>query len=63
MSRFDAIALTGNSPKAEQIRLENGQVFGILEDTDENIWFGTVHGVCRFDGKTFTCFSEAEAKK
>jgi ligand-binding sensor domain-containing protein len=25
------------------------QIFGIIEDKDNNIWFGTMKGVCRFD--------------
>ena len=63
LSRFDANTLANHAPEAVQITQENGQVFGILEDTEENIWYGTEHGVCRFDGKGFNCFSEAEAKK
>jgi ligand-binding sensor domain-containing protein len=34
-------------------------VFFILEDADGKIWIGTRNvGLCRFDGKTFTSFSE-----
>ncbi len=36
---------------------EAGQVFGIVEDADGNIWFGTEQGVTRFDGKTFKRFN------
>ncbi len=34
-------------------------VFSIVEDTDGKIWVGTRNtDLCRFDGKTFTSFSE-----
>lgn len=34
-------------------------VFSIVEDKDGNIWLGTRNiGLCRFDGTTFTSFSE-----
>ena len=36
----------------------SGQVFGITEDRDGNIWFGTVNGVQRYDGKSFTNFPD-----
>ncbi len=32
------------------------QLFGKMEDSDGNIWFGTMHGPCRYDGVTFTYF-------
>ena len=34
----------------------DGQIFGILEDKQGNIWFGTEQGICRYDGKTFKYF-------
>jgi ligand-binding sensor domain-containing protein len=38
--------------------VHNG-VFSILEDKSGNIWFGTRNnGLSRYDGKTFTTFSE-----
>lgn len=36
----------------------SGQIFGIAEDRDGNIWFGTVNGVSRYDGKRFTSFAD-----
>jgi ligand-binding sensor domain-containing protein len=34
-------------------------VYSILEDKDGNLWFGTEKmGVCRYDGKSFTWFTE-----
>jgi len=32
------------------------QLFGKTVDRDGNTWFGTMHGPCRYDGKTFTSF-------
>ena len=34
------------------------QIFGKTEDKDGNIWFGTMHGPCRYDGKSFTYFTK-----
>lgn len=34
------------------------QVFGITDDQAGNIWFGTMHGARRYDGKTITTFAE-----
>lgn len=36
--------------------LTDNQVFTIQEDKQGNIWFVTVGGISRFDGKTFTTF-------
>lgn len=33
------------------------QVFGNCKDKEGNTWFGTMHGLCRFDGKKFTYFA------
>ena len=30
----------------------------ILEDSQRNLWFGTRNGVCKYNGKTFTHFSQ-----
>jgi ligand-binding sensor domain-containing protein len=34
----------------------DSQVFEITQDKSGNIWFGTMRGVCRYDGKTFERF-------
>lgn len=37
------------------------RIFSIGEDNDGNIWFGTYQsGVWRFDGKTFTNYTEKD---
>jgi ligand-binding sensor domain-containing protein len=39
--------------------LSHNCVFTIVEDKDGNIWFGTRNtGLCRYDGKSFTNFTE-----
>ena len=39
--------------------LINNSVYLILEDKSGNMWFGTRDlGLCRYDGRTFTHFSE-----
>lgn len=43
-------------PYFNKIFVGEGQIFGILEDQQGNIWFGTEVGVCRYDGKTFAYF-------
>ena len=53
--------VNGNSYKLFTTKdgLSHNSVFYIIEDRDGNIWFGTRNtGICRFDGKTFTDFTE-----
>lgn len=42
----------------EQNKTDNPLIFGIIEDKNGNIWFGTTKGVCRYDGKSFNYFRE-----
>jgi len=41
----------------EQNGPNNPVIFGIMEDKNGDIWFGTANGVCRYDGKTFNYFA------
>ncbi|MEO8149631.1 MAG: two-component regulator propeller domain-containing protein [Bacteroidia bacterium] len=41
----------------EKNGLINNRVFCMLEDKEGNIWFGTSTGVCHYDRKTFTDFT------
>ncbi len=34
------------------------QVFGIIQDKTGDIWFGTANGICRYDGKSISKFSD-----
>ncbi len=43
---------------SEKIHLQDGQLFGIIEDTSGHIWYGTEMGYCRFDGENHDCFRE-----
>jgi ligand-binding sensor domain-containing protein len=56
----------GMSTEAKLIKKGEGQIFGITEDANGNIWFGTERGACRYNVNTlistnsdaFNCFSE-----
>jgi ligand-binding sensor domain-containing protein len=42
--------------------ITDDMIFSISEDKAGNLWFATRrHGVCRYDGKSFTSFAENEA--
>ncbi len=57
-SLSNKIAIVPEILKSKEI-----SVFGILEDYDGNIWFGTMNGVYRYDGKTITDFKTKELLK
>src|SRR6516162_5674267 len=40
--------------------LIQSQVLAIAQDHFDNLWFGTLGGVSRFDGKVFTNYSETD---
>ena len=40
--------------------LPDGSVTAIFLDRDENMWFGTFDGICRYDGEAFTTFHTAD---
>jgi ligand-binding sensor domain-containing protein len=42
----------------ERNSADDSQIFGIFEDKAGYIWFSTMQGVCRYDGKHFTAFTE-----
>lgn len=47
------------SSYAKPYDLSRFAVYSLLKDTQGNLWFGTqAQGVCRYDGKTFTWFTE-----
>jgi hypothetical protein len=56
ISRYDEKSLHNANVAAIQIRTEKGMFFGILEDKDGGIWFGSLNGVRRYDGKSFDYF-------
>lgn len=57
-SRYDEESLYDKNPKVTEIFAQNGlgMLCGILEAKDGSIWFGSLNGVYRYDGKTLTDF-------
>lgn len=62
ISRYDAISLSNQKPTVTDIlagyEAYKNMTFGILEANDGSIWFGTLGGVYRYDGKTITAFKD-----
>ncbi|MBE8713176.1 ligand-binding sensor domain-containing protein [Sphingobacterium hungaricum] len=56
LSRYHEESLMDANMQGEVIRENERMIFGILEATDGNIWFGTLDGVFSYNGKTFTDF-------
>ncbi len=58
LSRYDAKPFPYELPIATPIRTEDNMFFGIIEDRESNVWFGTLKGICRYDGKSFNYFRD-----
>ncbi len=58
LSRYNENTLSNEQTEPDIIKKQDGQIFGILEDTNGNIWFGGENGVYRYDGKLFTNFAD-----
>lgn len=56
LSRYDITSLDNEKGTVTEIKTGEGMFFGILEDSDGNIWSGTLDGVYRYDGNTFDDF-------
>lgn len=60
ISRYDKSTLTDKKPIATRIpsdyKANDQMTFGILEANDGSIWFGSLGGVYRYDGKTIRDF-------
>lgn len=56
LSRYNEKSLFNNATLPEIIRTNEGNIFGILEADDGNIWFGTLNGVYQYDGNIITDF-------
>jgi ligand-binding sensor domain-containing protein len=63
LSRNDEKSLLNERATAPKIRIEEGMFFGILEDNEGSIWVGTLEGVFRYDGKSFSHFKDPGTKK
>jgi len=65
--RYDKDNIIPGLENATKIITEQGQIFGLTEDSDGNIWFGTERGACCYnprlpkgvgEGKAFNYFKE-----
>ncbi|MEP6928473.1 MAG: two-component regulator propeller domain-containing protein, partial [Flavobacterium sp.] len=61
--RYDRNSLSDKNPTVTEIKSGGNGLFGILEAHDGNIWFGSMKGVYRYDGKTVTDFESKDGKK
>ncbi len=62
VSRYDEKTLTDKKPTVTTIA-NKPMIFGILEDSKGNIWFGALDGVYRYDGKIITDFKNAAGRQ
>lgn len=49
LNHYDSISINNNRPVPTTIKSGEGMFFGILEDSDRNIWVGKLDGVYRID--------------
>jgi ligand-binding sensor domain-containing protein len=56
---LDKSGFNFKQPKSSPYNLSRFAVYSVLKDKKGNVWFGTqAQGVCRYDGKSFTWFTE-----
>ena len=63
LSRYDQKSLYDKTPTVTVIMSTEKMLCGILEANDGSIWFGSLYGVYRYDGKTITDFKSAAGQK
>jgi ligand-binding sensor domain-containing protein len=67
LSRYDEKFLSDKTPAVSEINSQyegnKGMLFGILQAKDGSIWFGSLDGVYRYDGKTITDFKGKGVQK
>ena len=61
-SYYDQKSLLGSDPKATQVFIGGGMLWGMIEDKDGTIWVGKLNGVLRYDGKSVNYFRDEELK-
>jgi ligand-binding sensor domain-containing protein len=61
--RYDQKSLYNKNPTVTEIMSIEKMLCGILEANDGSIWFGSLNGVYRYDGKTITDFKSKEGQK
>jgi len=62
LSRYDQMSLGNKTPTVTEI-MSGPPFLGLLEANDGSIWFGSVGGVYRYDGKTITDFKSAAGQQ
>ncbi|GAB3925313.1 ligand-binding sensor domain-containing protein [Larkinella terrae] len=61
LSRYDQKSLYTEKPAVTEIMsIKKGMLCRMLEANDGSIWFGSLNGVYRYDGKTITDFKSKE---
>jgi ligand-binding sensor domain-containing protein len=63
LSRYDQKSLYNKTPTVTEIMSIKKMLCNILEANDGSIWFGSMNGVYRYDGKTITDFKSKEDQK
>jgi ligand-binding sensor domain-containing protein len=64
LSRYNEKSLSNKiAIVPEVIKANEGMIFGIQEANDGSIWFGTLDGVKRFDGKTVNGFNAMSSQE
>ncbi len=63
LSRYDQKPRLDKTPAVTGIMSINKMLCGILEANDGSIWFGSMNGVYRYDGKTITDFRRKEDQR
>jgi len=63
LSRYDQKSLYNKKPVVIEIMSVEKMLCGILEASDGSIWFGSLSGVYRYDGKIITDFKSKEYHK
>lgn len=63
LSRYDQKSLYDKNPTITEIFSIDKMLLGILEAKDGSIWFGSMIGVYRYDGKTITDIKDIEGLK
>ena len=61
--RYDQKSLYNKNPAVTEIMSTEKFFCGILEANDGSIWFGSLYGVYRYDGKTITDFKSAAGQQ
>jgi ligand-binding sensor domain-containing protein len=56
LSRYDQKSLSNKKIRVNEIMSVNKMLCGILEASDGSIWFGSLNGIYRFDGKSIADF-------